>query len=80
MQYENTSELSEDSVCLLENQKLCELSTDQYDQAVSISVTSDMSDIRGLVKPTWQELEELGYTAEEFIGQCSFDNKPCWVR
>ena len=66
--------------CSLENKKLCGWSTDRIDEAVKLSQTSDLSDLVGLVRPTWQELEEFGYNAEEFIGQCSFDNKPCWPR
>ena len=78
MRIENPSLVDEDAECGYVNQKLCNMPPNNYDRAVSVSITPDMSDLNSLVRPTWQDLEYYGYEANEFIGQCSFDNRPCW--
>ena len=37
----------------------------------------DFSDLRNLVRPSREELRELGHQAKDFILQCSFDTEPC---
>jgi hypothetical protein len=75
--YVDTSNLSVDSACSLENQALCELDRNSFDKATSVSKTDDMSDIKSLLLPDWGELKILGHQVNEMIGQCSFDNTPC---
>nr|XP_054764512.1 amiloride-sensitive sodium channel subunit alpha-like [Lytechinus pictus] len=40
----------------------------------------NFSDVRALLNPTRAELEEYGHQAEDFILQCSFDQRPCSYR
>ena len=41
------------------------------------SKTIDLSDLVDILKPTVDDLDLYGYTAEELIVSCSFDKKNC---
>ncbi|XP_030852712.1 amiloride-sensitive sodium channel subunit alpha [Strongylocentrotus purpuratus] len=56
--------------------------TDENDwQAIyNQSQSPDFSDLRALLNPTQAELQEYGHQAEDFILQCSFDQRACSYR
>ena len=48
-----------------------------YQHFVENSKTDDFSDIVTVLRPTFDELNKMGHTMENFILNCTFDGEPC---